>query len=77
MYRSTSLPLLSVPVPSFSVSFFTKSKNNFNSAFLSGVSGGSGNHSIWKIDVAAVAVYPISFGGGDAVIADFASVIGA
>ena len=44
---------------------------------IPGVSGGSGNHSIWKIDVAAVAVYPISFGGGDAVIADFASVIGA
>ena len=43
---------------------------------IPGVSGGSGNHSVWKVDVAAVAVYPISFGGGNAVTADFASVIG-
>lgn len=44
---------------------------------IPGVAGGSNNEGAWKIDVAAVAVYPESFGDGAAVITDFASFISA
>ena len=54
------------------ITFFGGSPHN-NS--IANVSGGSNNEGSWKIDVAAVAVYPGSFGNGGAVASDFASVI--
>ena len=54
------------------ITFFGGSPHN-NS--IANVSGGSNNEGAWKIDVAAVAVYPGSFGNGGVVATDFASVI--
>ena len=54
------------------ITFFGGSPHN-NS--IANVSGGNNNEGAWKIDVAAVAVYPVSFGNGGVVASDFASVI--
>jgi hypothetical protein len=55
------------------ITFFGGSPHN-NS--IANVSGGSNNEGSWKIDVAAVAVYPSSMGTVEQVAADFATVIG-
>ena len=54
------------------ITFFGGSPHN-NS--IANVSGGNNNEGPWKIDVAAVAVYPASLGTVEEVAADFASFI--
>ena len=56
------------------ITFFGGSPHN-NS--IANVAGGSNNEGAWKIDVAAVAVYPSSLGTVEEVAADFASFISA